>query len=169
VIYQCGLKRDISLFDAGDATEIGEKGLTLSGGQKARISLARAVYSSASTILFDDILAALDVHTSVWIVNKCLKGELVKGRTVLLVTHNVALTTPIADFVVSLGTDGRIISQGAPTDTLITDKALAEEIAHEQEALELEDDLEEQSEQSKAAAKGSKVTQLYFHVQCKSI
>jgi ABC-type multidrug transport system fused ATPase/permease subunit len=159
VIYQCGLKRDLTLFDAGDLTEIGEKGLTLSGGQKARISLARAVYSSAQILLLDDILAALDVHTAVFIVNKCLKGDLVKGRTVLLVTHNVALTTPIADFVVSLGTDGRIISQGAPTTVVVEDKALAEQIAHEQEAIELEEELEEQTEEAKAAAKGSKVSQ----------
>jgi ABC-type multidrug transport system fused ATPase/permease subunit len=59
VLYQCGLKRDLSLFDAGDLTEVGEKGLTLSGGQKARIALARAVYSNAETLFLDDILAAL--------------------------------------------------------------------------------------------------------------
>jgi ABC-type bacteriocin/lantibiotic exporter with double-glycine peptidase domain len=59
VIRQCGLKRDLTLFDAGDLTEVGEKGLTLSGGQKARIALARAVYSDAETLLLDDILAAL--------------------------------------------------------------------------------------------------------------
>jgi ABC-type multidrug transport system fused ATPase/permease subunit len=60
VIYQCGLSRDLSLFEAGDQTEVGEKGLTLSGGQKARVTLARAVYSKASILLLDDILAALE-------------------------------------------------------------------------------------------------------------
>ncbi|PCH35072.1 nucleoside triphosphate hydrolase protein, partial [Wolfiporia cocos MD-104 SS10] len=60
VIDQCGLRRDLELLDAGDQTEVGEKGLTLSGGQKARITLARAVYSSAEILLFDDVLAALD-------------------------------------------------------------------------------------------------------------
>jgi ABC-type multidrug transport system fused ATPase/permease subunit len=157
VIYQCGLKRDLTLFDAGDLTEIGEKGLTLSGGQKARISLARAVYSSAQVLLLDDILAALDVHTAVFIVKKCLKGDLLRGRTVLLVTHNVALTTPVADFVVSMGTDGRIISQGSPATVVIEDQALAEQIAHEAEAIELEEELEDQTEEAKAAATGSKV------------
>lgn len=56
---------DLKLFDAGDKTEVGEKGLTISGGQKARVTLARAVYSRAQIVLLDDILAALDVHTFV--------------------------------------------------------------------------------------------------------
>ena len=85
VIYQCALKRDLTLFDAGDMTEVGEKGLTLSGGQKARITLARAVYSHAEILLLDDVLAALDVHTARWIVDKCFKGDLLRGRTVILV------------------------------------------------------------------------------------
>jgi len=85
VIHQCGLSKDLTLFEAGDKTEVGEKGLTLSGGQKARVTLARAVYSRAQVLILDDILAALDVHTAKWIVEKCLEGDLVRGRTVLLV------------------------------------------------------------------------------------
>ncbi|KAH9480738.1 ATP-binding cassette transporter abc4 [Psilocybe cubensis] len=108
VIRQCALERDLELFEAGDATEVGEKGLTLSGGQKARITLARAVYSPAKILLLDDVLAALDVHTSTWIVNQCFRGDLIKGRTVLLVTHNVALATPIAEYIVSLAQDGSV-------------------------------------------------------------
>ena len=88
VIDQCALKRDLTLFDAGDLTEVGEKGLTLSGGQKARITLARAVYSRAQILLLDDVLAALDVHTSRWIVDKCFKGDLLRGRTVVLVVRH---------------------------------------------------------------------------------
>lgn len=85
VIHQCGLSQDLALFEAGDKTEVGEKGLTLSGGQKARVTLARAIYSQAQVLILDDILAALDVHTAKWIVEKCLQGDLVRGRTVLLV------------------------------------------------------------------------------------
>ncbi|KAH7910707.1 hypothetical protein BJ138DRAFT_73634 [Hygrophoropsis aurantiaca] len=118
VIYQCGLERDLTLFEAGDRTEVGEKGLTLSGGQKARITLARAIYSSAQILLLDDILAALDVHTSKWIVDKCLSGDLVRGRTVILVTHNVAMASAVAHFMVYLGNNGRIISHGPISDTV---------------------------------------------------
>ncbi|KAH9019330.1 hypothetical protein EDB83DRAFT_2508434 [Lactarius deliciosus] len=129
VIHQCGLQRDLSLFDAGDKTEVGEKGLTLSGGQKARVTLARAVYSSSQILILDDVLAALDVHTARWIVEKCFQGDLIRGRTILLVTHNVAMATPLADYVVSLGKDGRIASRGSVSDALKKDKTLAKELA----------------------------------------
>ncbi|KAF9078002.1 hypothetical protein BDP27DRAFT_1207896 [Rhodocollybia butyracea] len=110
VLYQCALERDLSLFDAGDDTEIGEKGLSISGGQRARLTLARAVYSDAKVLLLDDVLAALDVHTAKWIVEKCFLGSLMKDRTVILVTHNTALTFPIASLVVTMK-DGRVTSQ----------------------------------------------------------
>ncbi|KAL0579466.1 hypothetical protein V5O48_002572 [Marasmius crinis-equi] len=138
VLYQCALERDISLFEAGDATEVGEKGITLSGGQKARVTLARAIYSNASILLLDDLLAALDVHTAKWIVEKCLKGDLVKGRTVIM-THNVALVRPIAGFVISLK-DGSISSQGSLEDALDHCSALNEEVSKDAERLEEEED-----------------------------
>ncbi|KAG5650158.1 hypothetical protein H0H81_000505, partial [Sphagnurus paluster] len=136
VIYQCGLTRDLELFQAGDLTEVGEKGLTLSGGQKARVTLARAVYSSAEIILLDDVLAALDVHTAKWVVEQCLIGDLMKGRTILLVTHNVGLVAPISDFVVSLGSNGQILSQGTISDALAKNSKLRLDLAVEEEPKE---------------------------------
>ncbi|TFY68446.1 hypothetical protein EVJ58_g1015 [Rhodofomes roseus] len=136
VLEQCALKRDLELFAAGDETEVGERGITLSGGQKARITLARAIYSQAQTLLLDDVLAALDVHTARWIVEKCFKGDLVRGRTVLLVTHNVSMASPIADYVVALGTDGRISSQGSIANALERDRKLAAEVAKEEAEIE---------------------------------
>lgn len=56
-----------------------------SGGQKMRITLARAIYSSSKIILLDDVLSALDVHTSAWIVDKCFRGDLIKDRTMIIV------------------------------------------------------------------------------------
>jgi len=70
---------------SGRQDRVGEKGLTLSGGQKVRVMLARAVYSRIQVLILDDILAALDLHMVKWIVDKCLRGDLVLGRTVLLV------------------------------------------------------------------------------------
>ncbi|KAI0028294.1 hypothetical protein K488DRAFT_80756 [Vararia minispora EC-137] len=155
VIYQCGLKRDLTLFEAGDKTEVGEKGLTLSGGQKARVTLARAIYSSAEILLLDDVLAALDVHTARWIVDKCFKGDLVRGRTVVLVTHNVSMASPIADFVVSLGTDGQIASRGSVSDALALDERLAKEAKEEAQLIEKDEqglvDEEEPDDKAKQA------------------
>ncbi|KAJ7691269.1 hypothetical protein B0H17DRAFT_1159808 [Mycena rosella] len=136
VLYQCCLERDLELFNAGDETEVGEKGLTLSGGQKARVTLARALYSNSDIILLDDVLAALDVHTAKWIVEKCLQGDLIKGRTVILVTHNVAMTSKIAKFVVSVGLDGRVSSRGSISDALAHDEVLATEVSKGHETLE---------------------------------
>ncbi|KAJ7275443.1 hypothetical protein B0H12DRAFT_1199529 [Mycena haematopus] len=127
VLHQCALERDLELFEAGDATEVGEKGLTLSGGQKARITLARALYADTAIILLDDVLAALD---------KCLRGDLIKGRTVVMVTHNVAMAKPVASYVVSMGLDGHIHSHGSISEALATDEILAEELSKDQEVLD---------------------------------
>jgi ABC-type bacteriocin/lantibiotic exporter with double-glycine peptidase domain len=58
----CQLERDLEILPMGDRTEIGEKGINLSGGQKARISLARAVYQEADIVLLDDPISALDAN-----------------------------------------------------------------------------------------------------------
>ncbi|KAG8697036.1 hypothetical protein FRC09_008111, partial [Ceratobasidium sp. 395] len=133
VISQCALERDLTLFDAGDQTEVGEKGMTLSGGQKARVSLARAIYSKAEIIVLDDVLSALDVHTSRWIVDNCFRGDLISGRTMLVVTHNVAMVSEVADFVISLSSDGRIASQGNIADALRLNSKLRAEVEKEKE------------------------------------
>ncbi|KAF9054811.1 multidrug resistance-associated ABC transporter [Panaeolus papilionaceus] len=111
VMQQCALSRDLELFEAGDGTEVGERGLTLSGGQKARLTLARAVYSPAQIILLDDIFAALDVHTSASIAKECFGGDLIKGRTVILITHNLPLVLPMAEFLLTMSSDGTIVTE----------------------------------------------------------
>ncbi|KAJ3895149.1 pleiotropic drug resistance ABC transporter [Lentinula edodes] len=111
VIEACALKRDLEVFDAGDLTEIGEKGITLSGGQRARIALARALYSQARVILLDDPLAAVDMHTAQHLVNNCFASELVRGRTVILVTHHIGICLPISSYLVELS-HGGVIRKG---------------------------------------------------------
>ncbi|KAJ7119016.1 P-loop containing nucleoside triphosphate hydrolase protein [Mycena epipterygia] len=142
VLYQCGLERDLAMFEAGDLQEIGESGVTLSGGQRARVTLARAVYSDASILLLDDVLAALDVHTAQWIVDKCFRGDLLVGRTTLLVTHNITLAQAIAGFVVSVGSDGRILSQGTVSDALAKNRDLVMEVVQLQQEVVVDESVD---------------------------
>jgi ABC-type phosphate transport system ATPase subunit len=124
VLSVCALKRDLENFKGGDLTEIGEKGVNLSGGQKQRVSLgifkllilARAAYSMAPIVLLDDPLSAVDAPTAKHLFNKCILG-LFKGRTVILVSHAVALVAPQADFLVVVK-NGSVVSAGKPDDIL---------------------------------------------------
>ena len=84
----CELTRDINILPAGDNTEIGEKGINLSGGQKARLSLARAVYADKNLILLDDPISALDANVKKKIFKNLLLNHL-RGKTRILVTHAV--------------------------------------------------------------------------------
>ncbi|KAG6006960.1 hypothetical protein E4U21_006580 [Claviceps maximensis] len=126
VIVACALERDLEILDHGDETLVGEKGITLSGGQKQRISLARALYSNSAHVLMDDCLSAVDSHTAQWIFTNCIRGPLMKNRTCILVTHNVSLCVPSADYVVFLD-NGRVASQGS-AKTVIASGLLGEEI-----------------------------------------
>ncbi|KAH9939288.1 P-loop containing nucleoside triphosphate hydrolase protein [Epithele typhae] len=144
VLHQCCLGHDLGLFEDGDLTQIGERGITLSGGQKARVSLARAVYSSADTVLIDDVFAALDVHTSRWILEKCLNGNLMRGRTVILVTHHVALLSRIASYMVVMGTSGQIATHGKWEKVAAEDReAFAHHVGEDEKELAVEAEAEE--------------------------
>ncbi|CAK4782799.1 unnamed protein product [Aphanomyces euteiches] len=87
VVDACGLLPDFELMAFGDMTEVGSKGRNLSGGQKARISLARACYSDADIVILDAPLAAIDAVVQKEIMTKCIE-TLLKSKTVILVTHN---------------------------------------------------------------------------------
>ncbi|KZT30801.1 P-loop containing nucleoside triphosphate hydrolase protein, partial [Neolentinus lepideus HHB14362 ss-1] len=130
VLHACALGRDLDVFEAGDMTEIGEKGITLSGGQRARVALARAVYSEASCIILDDPLAAVDMHTAQHLVQYCLLGDLVQGRTVILVTHHVALCLRAASYLVELSA-GQVLHQGPIQE--LWDKGLLQSIAEHED------------------------------------
>lgn len=84
----CALEKDFKQFTDGDLTLVGERGASLSGGQKARINLARAVYRDADIYLLDDPLSAVDVHVGKHLFDECITGYL-KNKTVILVTHQV--------------------------------------------------------------------------------
>ncbi|KAG8741815.1 hypothetical protein FRC12_015533, partial [Ceratobasidium sp. 428] len=111
----CALLPDLAIFEGGDETEIGEKGISLSGGQKARVALARAVYARTQVVILDDILSAVDSPTAEYLIQRCLLGPLMKNRTVVLVTHHVDLVLPLVSWVVKLN-EGRIEAQGTVAD-----------------------------------------------------
>ncbi|KAK9870721.1 hypothetical protein WA026_008291 [Henosepilachna vigintioctopunctata] len=100
VVRACALQRDFELFPYGDKTMVGEKGASLSGGQRARINLARAVYRDADIYLLDDPLSAVDPHVSKHLMEKCIK-EYLKNKTRILVTHQTQFLDQ-ADFVLVL-------------------------------------------------------------------
>ncbi|KAG9314746.1 P-loop containing nucleoside triphosphate hydrolase protein [Chiua virens] len=133
VLFQCALETDVALLEHGDRTEVGERGVTLSGGQKARITLARAIYSSAQVLLLDDVFAALDVQTSQWIVEHCFRGRLMMRRTIIMTTHHVSLFKDIPRYVVTLDKDGQaesheLLQASAGGDTDITDMGQDREV-----------------------------------------
>ena len=88
----CALLPDLEILPAGDGTQIGERGLNLSGGQKARISLARACYARSDVVLIDDCLSAVDAHVARHITDRCLVAFLQReeGRTVIMASHQAS-------------------------------------------------------------------------------
>ncbi|KAG0096414.1 hypothetical protein BGZ93_004576 [Podila epicladia] len=109
VIKACCLEQDLKLFPFGDQTEIGERGVNLSGGQKARLSLARSVYFNAGTVILDDPLSAVDAHVGKKLWEDCVMGEL-KGRTRVIATHQLHVL-PDADYIICMQ-NGVIAEEG---------------------------------------------------------
>uniref|UniRef100_A0AAQ5XXH7 ABC-type glutathione-S-conjugate transporter n=1 Tax=Amphiprion ocellaris TaxID=80972 RepID=A0AAQ5XXH7_AMPOC len=125
VLEACALLPDLDILPAGDATEIGEKGLNLSGGQKQRVSLARAVYRKADVYLLDDPLSAVDAHVGQHIFDKVIgpKGVL-RDKTRILVTHGMSFL-PQADLILVL-VDGEITESGSYQELLSRHGAFAD-------------------------------------------
>ena len=113
VVQACALTADLALFEDGDETEVGVQGVSLSGGQKWRVSLARAIYSRAGILIMDDVFSALDAHVGKHVYENAVMGELAEGRTRILATHHVSLCLPGAKYAVSLSADGTLKHAGA--------------------------------------------------------
>lgn len=109
IIRACQLTHDLSLLDAGDLTEIGENGINLSGGQRQRVSMARAAYSDADIVLFDDPLSALDPAVGKKVFDECIV-KLMKGKTRVLITNGLQFLQ-YCDTVVALD-QGKVSEQG---------------------------------------------------------
>ena len=103
VVAVCALEKDLEMLEDGELTEIGANGINLSGGQRWRVSFARALYSRAGILVLDDIFSALDAHVGRQLFEEALTGELGVGRTRILVTHHVGLCLPRSKYTVLLG------------------------------------------------------------------
>lgn len=101
VVEACCLPEDFKELRDRDLTTVGENGTSLSGGQKARVALARALYSKAPLLLLDDVFSALDAKTAAGVWKHCFCGDLLSGRTTVLVT-NVPWISEQGDFSISL-------------------------------------------------------------------
>lgn len=158
VIHACALAPDLAAFPDGDQTKLEEGGVGLSGGQKARVALARAVYSPCRILLLDDPLAPLDHDTASNIVRRLLQGPLAKERTIVMVTHRDDLVFRIADQVIDME-DGfaRKLSEAeiknelehpyhaTSQDTIVEDSEPSHEV-HGEEDANLQEAPEEPSE-----------------------
>ncbi|XP_066545950.1 multidrug resistance-associated protein 1 isoform X2 [Amia ocellicauda] len=125
VVEACALLPDLEILPAGDATEIGEKGVNLSGGQKQRVSLARAVYCDCAVYLLDDPLSAVDAHVGKHIFEKVIGPQgVLQGKTRVLVTHGLSFL-PQADLILVL-VDGEITEMGSYQELLDRHGAFAD-------------------------------------------
>ncbi|RZC33451.1 multidrug resistance-associated protein, partial [Asbolus verrucosus] len=113
VIEVCALISDLELFPYGDKTLVGEKGKSLSGGQKARINLARCIYKKADIYLLDDPLSAVDANVGKHLYERCVRGFL-KNKMCILITHQLQYLSS-ADKIVIMK-DGKIETEGRYTE-----------------------------------------------------
>ncbi|KAK5640038.1 hypothetical protein RI129_010849 [Pyrocoelia pectoralis] len=109
VLNVCELKHDLSVLSHHDLTIVGDRGASLSGGQRARIGLARAVYRDADIYILDDPLSAVDPQVGQTIFDKCIKSFL-NGKTVLLITHQIQYLQAVDEIIIL--SNGTVVAKG---------------------------------------------------------
>nr|CAD7256243.1 unnamed protein product [Timema shepardi] len=109
VVNVCSLERDFTLLPYGDKTIVGDKGISLSGGQRARINLARACYKNADIYLLDDPLSAVDAHVGRELFELCFKGYL-RPKGCVLITHQIQYLKLVDNIIIM--NNGRIEGRG---------------------------------------------------------
>ncbi|KLO19493.1 multidrug resistance-associated ABC transporter [Schizopora paradoxa] len=142
-VRACQLEHDIGMLPNGVETEIGEKGINLSGGQKARVSLARSVYSNADVVLLDDPLSAVDAHVGKALLEECFSnGGPVAGKTRVLVTHALHVL-PQTDYIYVM--ENGVIAEQGTYQTLMKDGRAFSQLIEEYGAEEEEDNEAEEA------------------------
>ena len=139
VIDACGLRPDLDMLPSGDLTEIGEKGITVSGGQKQRLNIARAIYYNADIVLMDDPLSAVDAHVGRHIMDNAI-CKLLKDKARVLATHQLWVLNRCDRIIwmdggriVDMGTFPNLMASNADFAKLIHDNAEAEQRENKKE------------------------------------
>ena len=154
VIDACALRPDLDMLPGGDLTEIGEKGITVSGGQKQRLNIARAIYFDSDIVLLDDPLSAVDAHVGRHIMDQAICG-LLRGKCRILATHQLWVLNRV-DRIVWME-DGKIRAAGTYDELLAYDDDFRNLIANntdeEKKAEEANAEEDEVEEEKKDASK----------------
>ncbi|XP_029155458.1 multidrug resistance-associated protein 4-like isoform X2 [Nylanderia fulva] len=137
VVKACALLRDFEQLPYGDKTLVSDRGTVLSGGQRARINLARAVYRDTDIYLFDDPLSAVDTHVGRHLFDECMNNYL-QNKTRILVTHQLQYLKQ-CDYIIILN-NGQIENEG----TFLT---LQEKNANFLETLSKEEEVNEETKE----------------------
>ncbi|XP_014472274.1 PREDICTED: multidrug resistance-associated protein 4-like isoform X2 [Dinoponera quadriceps] len=109
IVQVCALTKDFKQLPYGDKTLVGDRGTALSGGQRARINLARSIYRNTDIYLFDDPLSAVDTHVGRHLFDECISDYL-RDKTRILVTHQLQYLKQ-CDYIIILN-NGQIEDEG---------------------------------------------------------
>ncbi|KAK0636601.1 hypothetical protein B0T17DRAFT_85446 [Bombardia bombarda] len=179
VMEACCLVEDINKFKSRDLTSIGENGVGLSGGQRARVALARAVYSRARILLLDDPIAALDHQTAESILRNLFADKnspLMAGRLVVFVTHRVDIITQYAYQVVDVVDGGQTktfnrkelennqeqLALLAAATAVADEQAAAKALAGHSETINEDDEASEEFMEEEFRAHGGVMASVYW-------
>lgn len=153
VVDACALRPDLEMLPAGDLTEIGERGITVSGGQKQRLNIARAIYFDADIVIMDDPLSAVDAHVGKHIMDEAICG-LLRGKARVLATHQLHVLHRVDRIVWmkegaihKIATFPDLMANDAEFQKLMETTATAEKVEEEEEVNE--DEVEEEKKVSK--------------------
>ncbi|KAJ2728220.1 Multidrug resistance-associated protein 1, partial [Coemansia sp. BCRC 34962] len=120
VIHACALTRDIESWPGGDLTLIGERGINISGGQRARLALARTVYSRADVYILDDPLSAVDAHVKRHILDNVILSSGLLGNSLRVVTTHAESMLPFCNQIITVSDRTVSVVHQEPKEHIIT-------------------------------------------------